>query len=296
MPRYHILYNPKAASGEGMNKAGALKNILTDGELLFHNITDINISDFIASTKPDEKIVVSGGDGTISRFVNEIYEDIPERELFYHASGSGNDFAKDIGLAENSVTSLAPYLKNLPTVYVKGIKHKFINGIGYGIDGYCCEEGEKLREKGKGINYTTIAIKGLLFFFRRTKATVTVDGVTKTYKNVWMIPTMFGRYYGGGMMACPLQTRENKDGSLSVMAVHSKSKLKLLYIFPRIFTGKHINFKSVVETLTGHEITVAFDHPTALQIDGEVVTEVLSYTVKSAKILNAEKSRTKEMV
>ena len=161
MPEYHILYNPKAASGAGLKKAEKLKNILTDGELLFHNITDINISDFIASTKPDEKIVVSGGDGTISRFVNEIYEDIPERELFYHASGSGNDFANDIGLAENSVTSLAPYLKNLPTVFVKGIKHKFINGIGYGIDGYCCEVGEALREKGKKINYTMIAIKGL---------------------------------------------------------------------------------------------------------------------------------------
>lgn len=296
MPRYHILYNPKAASGEGMNKAKALKNILTDGELLFYNITDINISDFIASTKPDEKIVVSGGDGTISRFVDEIYEDIPERELFYHASGSGNDFAKDIGLEKNVITPLLPYLKNLPTVFVKGIKHKFINGIGYGIDGYCCEEGEKLREKGKKINYTAIAIKGLLFFFKRTKATITIDGVTKNYKNVWMIPTMFGRYYGGGMMACPLQTRENEDSSLSVMAVHSKSKLKLLYIFPKIFTGKHIKYKSVAETLTGHEITVSFDRPTALQIDGEAVTNVLSYTVKSAKILNEEKNKLKETV
>lgn len=288
MSTYHILYNPMAASGEGIKKAESLRQTLS-GNLVFHDITTLDVNDFISSTMPDDKIVVSGGDGTISRFVNDIYGNPPERELFYHASGSGNDFAKDINLSKDSLTSLTPYLKNLPTVFVKGKKHKFLNGIGYGIDGYCCEVGEKLREKGKKINYTTIAIKGLLFFFKRTNATITVDGVTKSYKNVWMIPTMFGRYYGGGMMACPLQSRENEYGSLSVMAVHSKSKLKLLYIFPKIFTGKHIKFKSVIDTLTGHEITVSFDKPTALQIDGEAVTDVLSYTVKSSKVLSEEK-------
>ena len=296
MPTYHILYNPKAASGAGLHKAKKLKDILKDGELKFHDITALDAKEFIGKTASDEKIVVSGGDGTISRFINDIYDSVPERELFYHASGSGNDIANDIGLSENAVTSLIPYIKNLPTVFVKGIKHKFINGIGYGIDGYCCEEGEKLRKKGKNINYTAIAIKGLLFFFKRTKATITVDGITKSYKNVWMIPTMFGRYYGGGMMACPLQSRKNEDGSLSVMAVHSKSKLHLLFVFPEIFTGKHIKHKSIVETYTGHEITVSFDKPTALQIDGEAVTGVLSYTVKSAKILNEENNKLKETI
>ena len=33
--------------------------------------------------------------------------------------------------------------------------------------------------------------------------------------------------------------------------------------------------------LVGHEITVEFDRPCALQIDGETVLGVTSYTVKS---------------
>ena len=54
----------------------------------------------------------------------------------------------------------------------------FINGIGYGIEGYCCEEGDKIRATSdKPVNYTAIAIKGLLYKFKPRNATVTVDDV-----------------------------------------------------------------------------------------------------------------------
>ena len=288
MPTYHILYNPLAGDGTGAAKAETLKEVFLDGELSFHDITKLDINEFISESGADDKIVISGGDGTLSRFVNTIYDNLPEKEIYYHAAGSGNDFAKDIALKKNEVTLLNPYLKKLPVTYVKGEKYRFINGVGFGIDGYCCDEGEKLRAKGKSINYTAIAIKGVLFFYNTTNATITVDGVTKTYKNVWMIPTMFGRYYGGGMMACPLQSRANEDGSVSAMVVRSKSRFKLLTVLPRIFGGTHIKVKSVVETFTGHEVTVSFDRPTALQIDGETIRDVLSYTVKSEKALKSE--------
>lgn len=34
--------------------------------------------------------------------------------------------------------------------------------------------------------------------------------------------------------------------------------------------------------MTGHEMTVKFDRPVALQIDGELVLNVTEYTVRSA--------------
>lgn len=76
-----------------------------------------------------------------------------------------------------------------------GTVHRFINGIGYGIDGYCCEKGDELRGKGDGeVNYTAIAIKGLLFHYKPTGATITVDGVEHRFEKVWLAPTMIGRY------------------------------------------------------------------------------------------------------
>ena len=42
------------------------------------------------------------------------------------------------------------------------------------------------------------------------------------------------------------------------------------------------DFAKKVEEFTGNEITVEFDQPTPLQIDGETILDVTSYTAKSA--------------
>lgn len=56
-------------------------------------------------------------------------------------------------------------------------------------------------------------------------------------------------------------------------------KLKTLMIFHSIFKGEHISHNKQVEILTGHDITVEFDRPTALQIDAETVLGVTQYHV-----------------
>ena len=207
------------------------------------------------------------------------------REIQYYPAGSGNDFLRDLGIAapEKPIV-INKYLENLPTVEGKGKKHLFLNGIGYGIDGYCCEEGDKLRGKSeKTVNYTAIAIKGLLFHYKPTSATVTVDGKKHTYKHVWLAPTMNGRFYGGGMIPTPSQDRLAEPRTLSVMVFRSASKLKALMVFPSIFKGEHIKKKKVVEILSGKDITVEFDRPSPLQIDGETITGVSSYHASTAK-------------
>lgn len=170
---------------------------------------------------------------------------------------------------------------HLPIVYVNGITKKFINGIGFGIDGYCCEVGDALKEKSnKPINYTSIAIKGLLFHFKPVTAKVTVDGVTEEFTKVWLAPTMKGRFYGGGMMVAPNQDR-NKIGVVTTVVYHTPSKIKALMAFPSIFKGEHIKKEKMVKVFTGKEIKVEFDKPTALQIDGETIQNVTSYMVRA---------------
>ena len=203
------------------------------------------------------------------------------RPVYYFPAGSGNDFWNDVG--QNSVDGmilLNDYLKQLPVVEVKGKKSCFLNGVGYGIDGYCCETGDRLRIQGKeNVNYTAIAIKGLLFHYKPVSAKVTVDGVSHCYRHVWLAPTMNGRYYGGGMEVAPEQDRLNPAGKVAVVVLHCPSKLKTLVVFPSIFKGEHVKHTEMVEVLSGSEITVAFDRPTALQIDGETVTGVTEYSV-----------------
>ncbi len=286
MAKYNVLYNPLAGNGKGENAAKKLKELLNGDELTFTDMT--KVSDYralFASMPEDERIIVSGGDGTLNRFINDTEEIAFANPVYYYATGSGNDFLKDIGgNVGDKPVCIDKYLKALPTVDVKSKSYRFINGIGYGIDGYCCEVGDKLRETSdKPINYAGIAIKGLLFHYHPTSATVIVDGVEHKYKKVWLAPTMNGRYYGGGMIPTPKQDRLNKEHTVSVMVYYGSGKIKSLAVFPSIFKGEHVNHKEMVEVLSGKEITVRFDSPAALQVDGETIIGVTEYSVRTGK-------------
>ena len=283
MSKYYFLYNPMAGNGKAAERAAELAKKQT--EALLCDMTAIDrYEDFFKVVSSEDVIVICGGDGTLNRFVNDIGEVECKNKIYYSPVGSGNDFFRDLPNAtdETEMYDVTRYLFGLPTVEVSGMTRRFINGIGYGIDGYCCEEGDRLKSKQKKrVNYTNIAIKGLLFAFKRVNATVTVDGVIRKYKKVWFAPTMNGKYYGGGMMPAPAQDRMAEDGRLSLLVFHGAGKLKTLMVFPSIFKGEHIKQTKIAEVITGYDITVEFDRPTALQIDGETVSGVRSYRARS---------------
>lgn len=279
----YILYNPKAGAGlEGMDFAAL--SFVMDAELIPVDITGIDdYAAFLSRLSGEDMLVLAGGDGTLNRFVNATDGmDIP-CEIYYLPAGSGNDFAGDLGKSgADKPFPITQYLQELPVVEVKGQQYRFLNGVGYGIDGYCCEVGDELRKvPGKKVNYTAIAIRGLLLDYAPTDAVVTVDGVRHEYRKVWIAPTMLGRRYGGGMIPTPDQRRDDPQKKLSVMIFHGSGKLKTLMVFPSIFKGTHVRHKDCVEVLTGHEITVEFAQPRPLQIDGETILNVRSYRAKS---------------
>ena len=282
--KYRILFNPHAGNEHGEEEAKVLEQRLAkEGEVKVDDITKIPAyPEYFASLDPEETLVICGGDGTVNRFVNECGE-LPANEISFYAAGTGNDFANDLGIKKGELVELKRYLKNLPEITVNGMTKKFINGIGYGIDGYCCEEGDRIREKkpGKKINYTSIAIKGLIYKHKPANAEIIIDGEVRHFKKVWLAPTMKGRYFGGGMMPTPMQDRLDPEGKVSVMVCHDAGKMKALIMFPNIFSGEHLKYKDIIDVYTGKEVTVRFDRPTALQIDGETVRGVTEYSVKA---------------
>ena len=282
----YILYNPNAGNGKCKSDVDKLRDMYPDAE--FCDMTEIaSYRDFLSVLDNEDRLIICGGDGTLNRLVNDIGDMTIPCKVYYYAVGSGNDFAHDIGRvrADKPDFEINKYLCNLPTVSINGEDKYFLNGVGYGIDGYCCEEGDRIRAESpeKKIDYTGIAIKGLLFKYKPTSATVTVDGVVHKYKKVWIAPTMNGRFYGGGMMPTPDQDRLSKDNKLSCMVFHDSGKLKTLMIFPSIFKGEHVKKKKHVDVFSGREISVEFDSPRALQIDGETVLGVTKYTAKAKK-------------
>ena len=280
----YVFLNRLSNNGKGGDAQPELEKIFEGQQLKFIDITSItNAADSCRVLNADDKIIIAGGDGTLSRFVNDIYDLHLNNEILFYTCGSGNDFLNDVRercQIENNLIPLNDFIKSLPTVTVNGKTSRFINGIGYGIDGYCCEEGDRIRENtNKKVDYTAIAIKGLLGKFKPRNATVTVDGETIHYRKVWLAPTMIGRFFGGGMMITPKQDRLNEEHVVSSCVVHDSSKFKTLMVFPKIFKGKHITHTDIYEVKLGHEIRVEFDKPCALQVDGETYLNVKYYTV-----------------
>ena len=277
----YILYNPLAGYGDNEAKARALGETL-EGEKELVNVTKIeDAAAFFAPLSEEDTVILCGGDGTVNRFVNALDGIDVKAGILYYAIGTGNDFVHDLGKQPGDEPfDLKPYMQNLPVVEVKGVKRRFINGIGFGIDGYCCEIGDKMKATSdKPVNYTSIAIKGLLFHYKPTDATVIVDGVEHTYKKVWIAAGMKGRYYGGGMMTAPEQDRLNESGEMTLVLFHGTGRLKTLMIFPSIFKGEHVKHTKEVAVHTGKDITVRFSSPAPLQIDGETVLGVTEYRV-----------------
>ena len=293
MKKAIVLFNPLSDSGNGERNARALPG--AEG----YDFIDITTLQSLGNLpdEPGSRIILCGGDGTLNRFVNRLREEnlpIP-CELYYYATGSGNDFLKDIGgRVGDAPVKLPEYLSSLPSITVNGEERLFINGVGYGIDGYCCEEGDRRRAAGeKKTNYTAIALKGLFGAYEPRRATVVVDGKEYSFDNVWLAPVMNGRYFGGGMMPAPEQNRLSPEGKLTLMLFSGRSRVATLLKFPKLFKGTHVSLKGCY-LFTGDEIIVKYDKPTPLQIDGETVSGVLECVCSSSGLRKRKEGKAPE--
>lgn len=280
------LVNPKSHSGSSEAEAKRVLSTLKEGEYVQYNVTEkLDYKKIFSELKEGDEVYLFGGDGTLNFFVNDVHDIEIKNNIYFYPTGTGNDFINDIRKNKDEVIErvlLNQYLTNLPKVIVNGEERYFINDVGFGIDGYCTEEGDRQHAANpdKAVNYTSIAIKGLLGKYKRPNAKVIIDdGEPMEFKKVWLAPTMKGRYYGGGMMVAPMQDRYKED-DLSFVVFFGCGKLSTLMKFPKIFTGEHVKYKKVFYSFkVKHHIVVEFDRPTALQIDGETRSNITKYEV-----------------
>ena len=263
----YYLNNPLAHNGKGIEIPGVTQI----------DATTVDYAEFFGNLTEDDEVVLIGGDGTLNHLVNYVDPASLKNRMYLIGNGSGNDFLNDIGEKPGKEILLDPYLKRLPTVTVNGKKYRYINNMGFGIDGYVSEGTDKARAKhpDKKVNYTGVALKGLLYDFKPYHVWLEIDGKLYEFDNVWMAPAMLGQYYGGGMKAAPGQDR--LSGRLMVVIVTCRSRFTLLKTFPAIFKGTHVKKTKIVKIFTGNRIRVRFSRPCAAMIDGETIPNVTEY-------------------
>jgi diacylglycerol kinase family enzyme len=283
----YVLYNPLASNKNGEEKAHRITEHTQNPYYAFVDITTLSKEELDSIIEDAEEIVLAGGDGTLNSFVNLLDNNIPDKTIYFYPIGSGNDFVRDVREEdkEGSLIKLNKYIKDLPKIEINGKSHRFINGAGYGVDGFSCAMVEKKTKEdaSKKCSYVLEAFLGIMYAYKPGKAKITVDGVTTEYENVWMISAMNGRYFGGGVKIAPNQDRLNSERTVSVVIASTKSRLKILRAFPSIKKGTHLRFTDLVTVIEGKEIYVEAENPSAVQIDGDPITDVTKYKVTTEK-------------
>lgn len=280
----YLYYNELADSQKIKERIPNIQKELEESlneEIQVFSLNKMSWKDVLSTLTNKDKVILVGGDGTLNRQINNlpIDEELP-CDFYLYPYGTGNDFLNDVKEKQEEKTHLVKlneFFQNLPYVEVKGKTYRFINGIGYGIDGECCKKAEEMKKEGKtDIDYAKITI-GLLFHgYHAPIAKVKVDDKEElTFKKTYISAAMNGKYYGGGMMVAPKQKRGSN--LLSSVVIHGKGKLGTLMLFPKLFKGSHVQNKKAVSLIQGKTIEVSFSSPTALQIDGEMIPDVLSY-------------------
>ena len=150
----YYLYNKLANNGIKLDLPNGAEPI---------DCVGVDYEKFFNDLKPEDEVVLVGGDGTLNHLVNYVDCSKIKNNIYLLANGTGNDFMNDIEEPLDKEALINKYLVDLPVVKVKGREYKYLNNMSFGLDGYCCEEADIIKEKrpNKKINYALIAIKGL---------------------------------------------------------------------------------------------------------------------------------------
>lgn len=274
-----ILYNPLSRNGKSQSIVDELVlKLKSEGrDTVVHSILEIpSVANFIQGVHPDDRVIILGGDGTLHHLVNSIRGYDIKQPIYVLKAGTGNDFIRSIPSKEHLI-QINQYIADLPKVTVNGEESLFLNGTGMGVDAYVCHLVNTSTKKKSASNYFKNALKAFLTY-KPSTATVTIDGVSKTYKKVWFVLAANSVFMGGGMKFSPNSKRD--DDILEFMIIHRVPRFILFLIFPTIYFGKHVWFKRWVTIIPGKTMDVSYGKVSYLQKDGESVNHVQSMHIE----------------
>ncbi len=279
----YILYNPLANNGkgtEGLDGVIAAAGQRRPGQTpVLADVTKQDAAALLMGLSPEDEAIVCGGDGTLHYLINALDGRVPAAPVYVWRMGTGNDFLRDV--LEGSQEQLVlfnKYIGNLPTVKTVHGTQRFLNNVSFGLDGQVCELGEQEKARlGRPVNYIALALRLVFRDYHVANATVTVDGQSKTYDRVWVASVFNGRYVGGGQKLAPRQDRTGQE--LCCVVLFGLGRFRALLKLPKVLSGSHEHMPQC-DVRFGREISVRFDRPGAINLDGEPLERVTTYSAK----------------
>jgi len=285
MARTLVIVNPQSRHGATGRQWRAIEDKLRDalGAVAVEHTAAARDAERIARAAVGagvERIVVAGGDGTVSEVVTGVLgAGLGEYvELGLLPLGTGGDLARSLGVpgsideAIEALTSRGTRRVDAGRVTFRGRDEKeassyFLNVASFGVSGLVDELVTRVPQRFGGTVAFALASIRAIVQYRFGEVSIRIDGELVYEGPVAMAAAGNGRYFGGGMRVAP--EAQLDDGLLDFVLVRAMSKPRLLWNFPTLYAGTHIEH-AVASAYRGRRIEVeGVPGEIWLDIDGE---------------------------
>ena len=289
---YYFIVNYRGGNGRGQRVWKNIRKILEAENIPYHawrtrgrghaaRLT-VQIIRRFSSKDTHVNLIVLGGDGTVNEVINGI-SDFDRVWLGVIPTGSGNDFARGLGLPIRPVPALMQILNcesptRIDLGWVKGDNHAprmFCISSGVGLDAEVCKKAMKSKQKrflnkigfGK-LTYILLTLESL-FTMKTRNGRVIYDGNAEDVLLVRKMIFLSGMnlsWEGGGVPMAP--DADPNDGKISTCVAENVPKWKTFFELPVLIRGKQEKLKGFT-LRDGATIDIEMDEPVVLHIDGE---------------------------
>ena len=292
---YYFIVNTSGGSGKTSAKWREVKELIEERRIEYkaYRTTGKGSATRIAAKLSSLRenpvnIIVVGGDGTINEVINGI-KDFERVRLGLIPSGSGNDFARGVGIPKNAAAALDRILAagdgrrmdigqlEIPGARGETSKSRFFAiSAGIGLDAIVCKKAVTSRIK-KVLNFlglgrlTYIVITVITLFSMNTyrmRLILKQDGKSKVFVFPRMIFTaaMNLRAEGGGVRMAPMASA--RDGKLSLCTAFGIPRWKAFFLLPFLSMGRHEGKKGFF-LYNAQQMEIVTDKPMVVHADGE---------------------------
>ncbi|MGQ9539535.1 MAG: diacylglycerol/lipid kinase family protein [Armatimonadota bacterium] len=270
-----VILNPKAGRCRARHQQAVLRNLLD------HTARQVGCRwQMVETNRPGEAtllarqaandgtpmVVAAGGDGTLGEVANGLVG--TSTRLGILPLGTGNDFARCVGLSENLSVAVETLFIGKPhwTDLGRVGDRYFINAAGCGFDAAVAQRVNRGFRFLRGTAAYVAAVYQTLMTFKPTLMRIIADQ-EQIVERVLLCTVANSQSYGGGMRIAPLAQVD--DGWLDVCIVKAVSKMEFVRIFPRVFTGTHITHPRFM-MLKAKRVWVESEPPVPVLVDGDV--------------------------
>ena len=277
MQKVYLIYNPFSGNRKGITILERIKPIFEQSNLKLE-VFETKYAGHareLANTLPFDGydgLCVIGGDGTMHEIVNGMLKrtDGVKIPIGLIAGGTGNSFMHDVDaldpeVAARRILTGRKRKVDIAKVDANGEIIYGFNIVGWGLPTDITETASKLKWLGSQCYNIASVVEVLRNKPRLAKVRIDKQNIAGDYGFILGCNTI---HTGTAMKMAPLARFD--DGLIDLIVVRKAGRMKLLYLFTKLFKGRHVGNPAVVY----HQVKQFTIEPLenhALNIDGEMI-------------------------